>query len=300
MTDLSRKLRRDYTVHKDQPYLDDGTPYVCTGGVYEPSSEVIQSLHYHDHIELGICIEGSGEIYVDGIPTRYSAGDATVLFVDQLHFANADEGSDARWIFMAFSLKNLLAASSFASRPELLKNVDESFCGTGLIDHTVYPEEAAYISSVIARSAKGFENAEAALFTLLSVYEMAVNILKPDLLPDIRQTRKALRELSPLVDYISVNYAGEISVEELATMIFISPQSLYRKFANAYGCSPIEFIHRTRIRVACGMIASGDYSMTEISQRVGYKSISSFNRQFQKSMLCSPSEWARINKTLNR
>lgn len=82
-----------------------------------------------------------------------------------------------------------------------------------------------------------------------------------------------------------------LSVESLADILHMSRSTLYRKIKDISNLSPNELINNARLKKAAELLRSGKYKVYEISEIVGYKSQSSFSRNFQKSFNMSPSEF---------
>ncbi|WP_100844891.1 hybrid sensor histidine kinase/response regulator transcription factor [Flavobacterium sp. 5] len=82
-----------------------------------------------------------------------------------------------------------------------------------------------------------------------------------------------------------------LSVESLADILHMSRSTLYRKIKDISNLSPNELINNARLKKAAELLLSGKYKVYEISEIVGYKSQSSFSRNFQKSFAMSPSEF---------
>jgi AraC family transcriptional activator of mtrCDE len=59
------------------------------------------------------------------------------------------------------------------------------------------------------------------------------------------------------------------------------------------GAPPLDFIHSSRIEEACKLLGSTEQSILSISEQVGFRSISSFNRCFSKLMGESPKAWRK-------
>ncbi|MAG86629.1 MAG: hypothetical protein CMB97_04460 [Flavobacteriaceae bacterium] len=55
--------------------------------------------------------------------------------------------------------------------------------------------------------------------------------------------------------------------------------------------SPNELINIARLKKAAELLQSGEYKIYEISEIVGYKSQTSFGRNFQKQFKMTPSEY---------
>lgn len=87
-----------------------------------------------------------------------------------------------------------------------------------------------------------------------------------------------------------------LSVESLADILHMSRSTLYRKIKDISNLSPNELINNARLKKAAELLLSGKHKVYEISEIVGYKSQSSFSRNFQKSFTMSPSEFISNGK----
>jgi AraC-like DNA-binding protein len=77
----------------------------------------------------------------------------------------------------------------------------------------------------------------------------------------------------------------------LADILHMSRSTLYHKIKDISNLSPNELINNARLKKAAALLLSNKYKVYEISEIVGYKSQSSFSRNFQKSFSMSPSEF---------
>ncbi|RZJ49979.1 MAG: response regulator [Chryseobacterium sp.] len=89
---------------------------------------------------------------------------------------------------------------------------------------------------------------------------------------------------------------ADLSVESLAEIMNMSRSTLYRKIKDISNLSPNELINIVRLKRAAELLLNENYKMYEIAEMVGYKSQTSFGRNFQKHFSMSPSEYIAMNK----
>jgi len=99
--------------------------------------------------------------------------------------------------------------------------------------------------------------------------------------------------LAPALDFLQENYHQQFQIGKLAELCSMSQTHFRRVFGEMMDCSPLEFVHRARVSQARNMLRGTNLSVLEISERVGYGSISGFNRHFLSITGVSPSEWRR-------
>jgi transcriptional regulator GlxA family with amidase domain len=60
--------------------------------------------------------------------------------------------------------------------------------------------------------------------------------------------------------------------------------------------SPIEFVARWRVDLAARWLSTTDWSVSEISGRVGYESAAAFSRAFSRIAAQSPKSWRQARR----
>jgi len=99
--------------------------------------------------------------------------------------------------------------------------------------------------------------------------------------------------IAPALDFIEENYAQRFSVDQLADLCHWSPTHFRRVFHSIMGTSPLDYINNIRIQKSCALLHNTDASILDISEMVGFHSISSYNRCFTKILHKSPRDYRR-------
>lgn len=100
--------------------------------------------------------------------------------------------------------------------------------------------------------------------------------------------------------YIESHYTSEISLEDVARHVGVSPQHFSKVFKNQTGTNYVDWITHLRIEKAMQYINVGDRTIKEICFLVGYKDPNYFSRIFKKMVGMTPSEYASGNKILKK
>jgi AraC family transcriptional regulator len=79
----------------------------------------------------------------------------------------------------------------------------------------------------------------------------------------------------------------------IATQLGISRATLYRDFTTAFGCSPGEYLRRTRIDGAAAALANDRRPIAAIAADYGFYDQSHFDRVFRSALGVTPSEYRR-------
>ncbi len=93
---------------------------------------------------------------------------------------------------------------------------------------------------------------------------------------------KSSRECIKLKQYIEMNYPQDITLDTLAEVSHLNKYYMVHAFTRQFGCSPINYLCEVRIKASKELLATTDYSITEVAQSSGFSSQSYFAQCFLK------------------
>ena len=96
--------------------------------------------------------------------------------------------------------------------------------------------------------------------------------------------------------YIEENIASELSLEQIANYMHISPSHLSRTFKKSANISLTDYINQVRISKAKELLRGTDIYIYAISEMVGYHDATYFSSIFKKMTGLSPSEYRSMEK----
>lgn len=82
--------------------------------------------------------------------------------------------------------------------------------------------------------------------------------------------------------FVLNNYHRTISLDEIAAITRLTPQSFCRFFKNRTGKSFIQFVNEIRIGQACKKLAEEEWTVSEVAYSCGFSNLSNFNRFFKE------------------
>lgn len=94
--------------------------------------------------------------------------------------------------------------------------------------------------------------------------------------------------------YILAHYCEEITVQSLAQRQGLNPVYCGALFRREEGCTIAAFISRVRINKAADLLRTGEYTVGEVAERVGFKDIYYFSNTFKKQMGISPIHYRNL------
>jgi AraC family transcriptional regulator, exoenzyme S synthesis regulatory protein ExsA len=86
-----------------------------------------------------------------------------------------------------------------------------------------------------------------------------------------------------------------LHVTELAQLSGRSLSVFKREFETAFGTTPAAWLQKRRLAHATFLLRNQHLNVSEVSQQIGYESVSHFIKIFQKTYGCSPKHWQRIH-----
>jgi AraC family transcriptional activator FtrA len=98
--------------------------------------------------------------------------------------------------------------------------------------------------------------------------------------------------LARLIDWMRAHAAAEHTVESLARRASMSARTLQRRFREATGLGPYEWLIRERIALAKDMLETRPrLSIGAIAERAGFGSEESMRRHFRRIAMTSPAAY---------
>ena len=86
---------------------------------------------------------------------------------------------------------------------------------------------------------------------------------------------------------------GRCSTQQAARSLGVTPRTLHRQLATE-GQSFSSIVHTTREALAERYLEADRYSLTDVSERLGFTAPSAFSRWFRQRFGVSPTEWRAL------
>lgn len=103
-----------------------------------------------------------------------------------------------------------------------------------------------------------------------------------------------------LKEYIVKHLNERITLETLSERFHYSQSHITAQFRDYTGMSIITFTSRLRIERAKELLRSGDMTVSQISDSLGYSSMAYFSQCFKKAVGCCPTEYAKTQSPLSK
>jgi transcriptional regulator GlxA family with amidase domain len=100
--------------------------------------------------------------------------------------------------------------------------------------------------------------------------------------------------------WIAEHYDRDAPVAAMAKRSGLAERSFKRRFAEATGMSPLEYVHALRLEETKHMLETTDLSVEAVANQVGYEDASFFGRLFRRKVGLTPAQYRKRFSSLRR
>lgn len=233
--------------------------------------------HIHNELEMVYVKHGYVQCHADNKVYETCDGGIFICFPNQFHYyTDVAEGEYYLFIIspdIFFNLKDVFENNL----PE--KNMI-------LADESISLEE--YMDNILSQHGDYTKTIQAGLLNQL----LPQLLQKTGLIPRISSSSNTIHTI---LSYCAENYSDNISLDSVARDLHINKYHISHIFNDYIGISFNKHINSLRVNKACEMIKENKYTMSYISQEVGFGSIRSFNRAFMQIMNTTPLKYKNSN-----
>ncbi|MFG2794481.1 AraC family transcriptional regulator N-terminal domain-containing protein [Streptomyces sp. NPDC048419] len=260
-----------------------------------PTWEEIQSL------SIGIVAQGRKRVIAEGKNFVYDPFNYLVLS-SHLHFQAEILEASQRKPFLSFVLQ---------VDPALVKRVSADMierrtaAGFPPVHSDSVPEKGAVsaldpeLMSVVIRFLQSLDTgADRRVLTPMYLQEIVYRVLQREQfsrLLHIAAKQSAGNPVSAALVYIREHYAEPVTVNDMAEQVALSPSSFSQLFREVTGRSPYQFLKELRLDRARELLLDGRLSVTDVSRRVGYSSVSHFIKEFRRRFGTTPRAYVDVD-----
>jgi AraC-like DNA-binding protein len=255
-------------------------------------------MHWHDHLEVAVVIDGRGAFLFGRRALPAEAGD--IFFIDnsQPHVALADPGTSLRLLLVLF-------------RPELIagpgcRELDLGYLAPFRVDERTAPPRicggsalAAEVAPVLHELRAIWERhdpaerhlADATLrraFALVNRHRGAGPTAAT-----VRAAADRREQIRPVLAYVDRHCRESITLGDVAEVVHVSPSRVRHVFKDVTGVSFKEYVTQIRVAEARRLLLGTDLSVAEIARAVSYTNLHQFYKVFYRSCAMSPGEYRR-------
>jgi AraC-like DNA-binding protein len=259
--------------------------------------------HAHGEYQLFMVIKGSGTRFIGNTVKSFTEGDVTFLAPGVPHLWRSDSiyfDKRSKWrvqglviYFKGDFMSDLLDKEEMQQINTLFTKAKRAVEYYG---HTATQLVVAMKKIINARGTESIIQ----LFEVLNVmcrskeYRMLHNA---DYKYKLKESET--KRINIVYNYAAQHFHTVITLQEVATLLNMTPTSFSRYFSIKTGKSFSDFITELRIRQACKLLAEDDRkTVSQIGNACGFNTLSNFNRQFKLFMKITPKGYRAAFSTL--
>ncbi len=258
-------------------------------------------------VEFGHC-----EIVTDGGETHHlKSGEMAICFGGGHHRLSQGEPAEAQ------TLETLLAGGPNLQRadPGAASDTTSLLCGAFLLGHTEFNPLFSALPPVMRASlsrAGEFNNLSGVARLMAEeidqralgggyVVERLLEVLCAEAVrshlesvsPDQANWFRGIKDpiIGKAVAAIHSRPGENWSVQRLADGVAMSASRFAARFSESIGDSPMSYVTKWRMSLACRALANGNRSVDQVAASAGYESPAAFGRTFKKHVGVSPAAW---------
>ena len=273
----------------------EGLPFHISKEIRSIETCSVVPTHIHDEVEILAGISGILEIESDNQAITLQVGDVAIINRRVPH-ATKKLVPFTSYILIQFRIEKLYSANFEKTKKYLFQILSDN--GRDLIHLSSNEPLTKELFEIIQTIQRENQNAAPKYEYYIQGYMTLLlgTLYRHDLLPDTEAgyRKHELQKILPAIQYIDQHYTHEISLDELADVIHVTPAYFCRIFKQALHLTPVEYINRVRILKAESMLTETDAQIIDIAMEVGFVSVPYFNRVFRKVNGITPSEYRKI------
>lgn len=232
--------------------------------------------HLHSQIELAFVTAGKTRVWVDNHVYEMGAGDVIVVFPNQVHRFETLERE--QYVLLKFNpdiLPELVNSFTKIPASNLLPGAANDPILSSLVDSisNVYYADEPYREQIL----RGY---------LLSFFGL---LLRRMTLEDAKSGDYHV--LGMILNFCISHSSEPLSLSTMERELHISKYYISHMMSEKLHMGFNDYVNSLRVSNACKLLRKSELSITEISERVGFNTMRTFNRAFLKQMGLTPREY---------
>lgn len=250
------------------------------------------SWHAHDEYQLFLVLKGKGTRFIGNTVKSFEEGDLTFLGPNIPHLWKSEESSDnvlSHGVVIYINrvqLELLTENEEFSLLSTLLTKVK--------LGMEIYGKTREAIKELMLQLHG--KHGIMSVVQLLTIFDTVAHSKEFRLLREEFTEHKAkeieTNRINTVYSYAAVNFRENITLEDMANLVNMTPTSFSRFFKTKTSKSFVYFLTELRIKNACKQLADEENkSIAQVCYDSGFNTLSNFNKQFRTFTGLSPKEY---------
>jgi len=249
--------------------------------------------HLQKCYEINYIVSGKGWFEKNGVKYDVKQGDIFVSIPGEIHDGQADSKDPFRCFYIGFAFNNKytthgsLNSLSYIEKmlQKLQRPVSEDLFSIHMPFQRLLEEIAnnideysrlmieMYLYQILIITYRNFYDSEKQKYFMHSMKNTNSNVIYK------------------IICYIENNLLSMHKLQTIGNALGYSYSYLSRVFAKEIGLTLQDYCIRRKIDKALELLRSGEFTITEVADKLGYKSVHSFSKSFKKIVGISPTQY---------
>ena len=256
------------------------------GVKYEDNLSSYTPPHWHKAVELLLFVKGRVTCNFENSKRQFKAGDLYIINSYELHETKCTRG--ARYLVVHIDPGTMLhyvptfdhLRFSLAFDPE-----DQSKA-------MAFEQLRSHMKEILRLTEENDPvyklERQARLFAAAAL--LVKHFSQPLAIEETRLRRSDMSRLEPLLEYIQVHHAEELSLDEAVEFMGLNKEYFCRLFKKNMGVSYLQYVYQIRTTAVCRELETTEDPIGEIADRHGFRDPKMLNQYFREIYGCTPSE----------
>ena len=275
--------RSHYAVDKELSYTIRGTAKLLNVASAKYGGDWHSVPHTHNHVELFYIIGGKGQFLINDDLYPVNTNHLIIINPNVIHTEVSLNAQPLEYIVLGIDGIEL----------SINDTANGQFC---ILDHFESVDISSCLRNILREmemKQPGYEDVCQAFMEILIIRLMrSTGLSVPNGIPSV----SSHRQCAAIRRYIDLHFKESLTLDLLAEEAHMNKHYLSHAFKREYGISPINYMISRRIEESKYLLTETDLSLSQISQLLGFSSLSYFSQVFRKSQSIPPIEYRQNSK----
>ena len=249
--------------HEEYLHFNEHLPFYFQPYLKRTHKICSTSQNWHENVELQFCLNGEGEVLLDGEIYPFKKGDIIVVNSNVIHYTQTNSTLEYACLIIdttfftntGFDLENTTFLPRISNNTNL-KKLFENFISIHQTDHELR-RPLLHITLIQI---------------LLTLYE---NYAKKRFC--FQKSPKHFEEIKKCIMFLHNNYAQKLSLDDIAKSVYMDKYTLSKEFKKFTGQTIVTYLNTYRCKKASRLISEG-LNVKNAALKCGFSNMSYFTK----------------------
>ena len=255
--------------------------------------------HWHNELEFMFVVEGSMTVHFGDVDEPLKENDGAFINAKNLHAFNMLDCEHCRARSLVVDPLLLTGGADTIYFRKYIEPVITAVAFSGMVLHHDIPGHRTILEHIKTAHDYCMDEPDGYEYDVRYHLSKALHLICADSREELARLENVSvhsRRIREMLNYIYHHYDEDISLKDLAASAGICEREAQRCFKTDLGYSPIGYLQRYRIHIACKLLLENGDSVLDTGLACGFPNPSHFCRIFRKYMGVTPLSYRKRGK----